>query len=364
MDFEKINLDNRIGPLNFKLNQRSKGNTKKNNFMNHKNKISEPELKTSNLLSSELKSLINNLDKNVRQQLLKILLQMKVPLNQETLEKAVAFLHRQINQTSESQIAENELKAFAFLAKNKLPITPQMITNLVMNISKEENLTELIKNNLANNQKLQKLIINLGSPSIKLAENLKKQPLAIKSVLNELNMQTQKTVDEEKIIRFLSGQQLINQQERPGELHRPLLALEIPLIFPENKEINPLYLQLWEEKKDHLANREDANFRISFMLEFPKLGLIMADVQMKGEELQAKFGSSKEKTLSLIANQQEKLTHSLKKLGFNLKVTNYFHLNNQKSEAQPTASFLSPILYNQEISESNLENKLHIDFRV
>jgi hypothetical protein len=297
--------------------------------------------------TSPVKS-INKLNPLLQKILIETLFEFNLPIKEDSIKLFIKYIN---SGPRESKLIAR-VKAFAILMKNKLPLLPSLINGLAYILDDEVSLSDRLKiiqdfnNNISNN-----LIINAKLPPEELSTLIKEYPEQMNNIIKLINNYQEKELNE--ILEHLIGQKLINQ-EKDNNL---LLALEIPVVFHQDKEPLAFYLQIWKEK-NRKENKAVRIYKISFIITLEKSGTIMANIMYYSSHIKSSFYSDSEDTINLIKKEFPHFKLRLEELGFHLDELYIEKLENSKDSR---VEFINKILPENKKLNKTLEKLIHID---
>ncbi|SFM03337.1 flagellar hook-length control protein FliK [Halanaerobium salsuginis] len=315
------------------------------------------DLNSFNNLDSEFKSLIldnlTNLTKNFDLGTIKILNEY---LN-----------NNQITGTEEKTAL---LKAAVFLQDNQLPLTENLLKNLSSLFSNPDTQQKIIdlnnKSDVLQQVKIeqQSLISNRESslnPELsaeKLAESIQAKSKINDQLLTLFNKLSGET--EDRLTANLLGQKLINLQQLSQ--NAPLLALEIPVQLSNNK-LSSLMLKIEADEKEtqQEKSRLDKGFKISFIMEFEKIGAIQSNISIQGKTINSTFFTDSAQTAQLIQANFSSLKDNLTNKGFEIKTVKIKNFSNPEQQKH---NFFNQLILS-ELNDSGSNGKyIHLDLKV
>lgn len=303
----------------------------------------------SNLLTqSGLVSLLENTSQQNQKLILNTLLNSNLPLTEDRLVQLINLLE---SDTLTSNLDQKSLlKSLSFLTKEGLPLLGGLIQGVGQNVDSTYSLLP----RLINQSQLPENIKNLLSLTIshnnkEIAEKLINYPDILKDVISQLSQKDNN--QDSKLINHLLGEFLLNNQKEG-----PLLALEIPLFWPEQEKATPLFLSIW--KNDNPEDNENSQnsdiFEIRLNLELEKRGLIQAQVQIVNNNIKTVFQATSEQTVQLIEEKIPLLEKRLENLDYNLK-TIVSHTEMEDLNCELPVSSLKQ-------TNSKQKEYIHVDF--
>jgi hypothetical protein len=121
-----------------------------------------------------------------------------------------------------------------------------------------------------------------------------------------------------KFVSTIENLQLLNQM---GLHQERKIFLPIPIQFPDGLfSLGQLLIHLPRKEKDECGKQSnDKNlFNVTFILDLSNLGPVRVDLAIKGERIEGRFLSAKEKTKSLIEKNLISFIFNLKEMGFTI----------------------------------------------
>ena len=410
----------------YKSENRDGHNVKNNNLdINLENKFTQNQNQNHSPISSKLqleniKSSIlskinitpfNNLEENLQKAVIKTWIDMNLPFKEDYIKKLTQYLNTaNINSPNNLEsLSQNHninsksiINAFAFLIKNKLPLSSELIRGLAQTLDQEQSLTQKfnnlnlenisINNPLSDNQQTDlknvnnssqtnislnnnnessnnlnniknQLILDLSSSTGEITQKLNNYSESIRQIMQLLgNLQDNNS---QKVLNHLLGQQLLNL-ETANQENNLALALEIPVVLKENSESVPLYLQInrdqdSDQNENNKSNIEN-NYKIKFIIELEYLGTISADINIFNETLNCKFLTSDSRTSALIKDNFSHLQEKLDNIGFKVNSPQIEKVNPEDLSSEKKKKNIDNL--HESTSNNSPEEYIHIDFKI
>ena len=260
------------------------------------------------LTKTRLISLLDTLSPEKQRLILNTLSRLNLPLQENTLIKLINLLENSTLDLNQRTI----VNSFSFLSKEGLPILPGLIQGVGQNIDQEYSMVFNLLNRIELPENIKEQLSLVLSPNSKeIAKKLTKYPDILKTVINQYH---QKNDQNPELLNQLIGELLINNQNEG-----PLLALEIPIFWPENEQTVPFFLHIWkqeEKNSDTSSNRKEYNLKMDIKL--VKRGIIKANIKVVGTQIKTLFQTDTSQTANLIRQNINILENQLEKLNYNL----------------------------------------------
>lgn len=334
-----------------KILEQSNNNLKKENSTKNFGNKNNAKLN----INQNIINLLNNLNTEEKKLLLNTLLKLELPLNEKNLRLLINLMNnKEVNIKNDSLI-----KAMGILQKSGLALNYNLIEGISQNLdsstSQTEILTDIINNNSYLLNILNDLIIDPSLEKSELTDQLRDYLSNLYNLEDILVNNQNKSEKENELFRQLLGQKIINKEK-----NNILLSIEIPINWPKNDDIIPLYLEILKEENYKNKNDKNNEYKIAFNIDLNEKGLIYAYLKIKNKNIKAYFKSNNEKTLKIIENNKNKLKENIQNIGYNFSLK----VQNEKEKLLKEKNSLDFFLENNNNKELKNESYQHIDIKV